>query len=156
VFSFTCGKHFSSTHTPELQPWYLIWSTFHTDYKVMNAEGLLIPWNLSLGFWSDLHSTQTTRSWMQRAYSYPGTSALISDLIYIPHRLQGHECRGLTHTLELQPWFLTWSIFHTDYKVMSAEGFGKRRLFEIMDDLEARTRPIMVAARYSGESVKGA
>jgi hypothetical protein len=39
---------------------------------------------------------------------------------------------------------------------MSAEGFGKRRLFEIMDDLEARTRPIMVAARYSGESVKGA
>eukprot|EP00983_Pelagomonas_calceolata_P012819 410078-Pelagomonas_calceolata.AAC.5 len=33
------------------------------------------------------------------------------------------------------------------YKVMGAEGFGKRRLFEIMDDLEARTRPIMVAAR---------
>jgi len=30
---------------------------------------------------------------------------------------------------------------------MGAEGFGKRRLFEIMDDLEARTRPIMVAAR---------
>ncbi|KAF5828250.1 oligoendopeptidase [Dunaliella salina] len=42
-----------------------------------------------------------------------------------------------------------------DYKVMGAEGFGKRRLFEIMDDLEARTRPIMVAARQKLAAEKG-
>lgn len=44
-----------------------------------------------------------------------------------------------------------------DYKVTQAEGFGKKRLFEILDSLETRTRPLMVAARAklaaeSGES----
>jgi hypothetical protein len=31
--------------------------------------------------------------------------------------------------------------------VTAAEGFGKGRLFEIMDDLEKRTRPIMQVRR---------
>eukprot|EP00197_Chlamydomonas_leiostraca_P012787 CAMPEP_0202859018 /NCGR_PEP_ID=MMETSP1391-20130828/1317_1 /ASSEMBLY_ACC=CAM_ASM_000867 /TAXON_ID=1034604 /ORGANISM="Chlamydomonas leiostraca, Strain SAG 11-49" /LENGTH=626 /DNA_ID=CAMNT_0049538015 /DNA_START=77 /DNA_END=1957 /DNA_ORIENTATION=- len=43
-----------------------------------------------------------------------------------------------------------------DYKVTSAEGFGKRALFDIMDDLEARTRPIMEAARANLAAAKGA
>ena len=34
-----------------------------------------------------------------------------------------------------------------DYKVTNAEGFGKIKLFEILDDLEKGTRPIMVNAR---------
>jgi oligoendopeptidase F len=34
-----------------------------------------------------------------------------------------------------------------DYKVQAAEGFDKKRLFEILDGLEARTRPVMQAAR---------
>lgn len=34
-----------------------------------------------------------------------------------------------------------------DYKVTNAEGFGKDRLFEILDGLEQGTRPIMVKAR---------
>eukprot|EP00195_Chlamydomonas_chlamydogama_P009741 CAMPEP_0202900574 /NCGR_PEP_ID=MMETSP1392-20130828/11915_1 /ASSEMBLY_ACC=CAM_ASM_000868 /TAXON_ID=225041 /ORGANISM="Chlamydomonas chlamydogama, Strain SAG 11-48b" /LENGTH=623 /DNA_ID=CAMNT_0049586991 /DNA_START=175 /DNA_END=2046 /DNA_ORIENTATION=- len=42
-----------------------------------------------------------------------------------------------------------------DYKVTAAEGFGKRRLFEIMDDLEAKTRPIMAAARKALAEDKG-
>ncbi|CAD7929045.1 unnamed protein product [Amoebophrya sp. A25] len=33
-----------------------------------------------------------------------------------------------------------------DYKVTQAEGFGKKRLFEILDDLEAKTRPTMQKA----------
>lgn len=32
-------------------------------------------------------------------------------------------------------------------QVTAAEGFGKVRLFEILDDLEGKTRPIMEAAR---------
>ncbi|KAL6764974.1 oligoendopeptidase [Haematococcus lacustris] len=43
-----------------------------------------------------------------------------------------------------------------DYKVTSAEGFGKTRLFEIMDDLERRSRPIMEAARSKLAAEKGA
>lgn len=43
-----------------------------------------------------------------------------------------------------------------DYKVTSAEGFGKTRLFEIMDDLEARTRPLMERARADLGAAKGA
>lgn len=43
-----------------------------------------------------------------------------------------------------------------DYKVSQAEGFGKARLFEILDDLEARTRPIMQSARERVASEKGA
>ncbi|KAG2444565.1 hypothetical protein HXX76_001310 [Chlamydomonas incerta] len=43
-----------------------------------------------------------------------------------------------------------------DYKVTAAEGFGKTRLFEIMDDLEAKTRPIMAAARERLAREKGA
>ncbi|KAG2489329.1 hypothetical protein HYH03_012161 [Edaphochlamys debaryana] len=43
-----------------------------------------------------------------------------------------------------------------DYKVTQAEGFGKRRLFEIMDGLEAQTRPIMEAARERLAREKGA
>jgi len=42
-----------------------------------------------------------------------------------------------------------------DLKVSQAEGFGKARLFEIMDDLEARSRPIMVAARERLAAEKG-
>ena len=34
-----------------------------------------------------------------------------------------------------------------DYKVTNAEGFGKIKLFEILDDLEKGTRPIMANAR---------
>lgn len=34
-----------------------------------------------------------------------------------------------------------------DYKVTMAEGFGKARLFQMLDTLEAGTRPIMVEAR---------
>lgn len=42
-----------------------------------------------------------------------------------------------------------------DYKVTAAEGFGKTRLFEILDDLEAKTRPIMEAARQRLAKEKG-
>ena len=38
-------------------------------------------------------------------------------------------------------------IDYYDYKVTSAEGFGKIKLFEILDGLEKDTRPIMAAAR---------
>merc|ERR1712185_326562 len=34
-----------------------------------------------------------------------------------------------------------------DYKVTQAEGFGKAALFEILDTLEAGTRPLLAAAR---------
>ena len=37
-----------------------------------------------------------------------------------------------------------------------AEGFGKRRLFEIMDDLEVKTRPILEAALAALSKDKGA
>jgi hypothetical protein len=40
--------------------------------------------------------------------------------------------------------------------VTAAEGFGKTRLFEILDDLEAKTRPIMEAARQRLAKEKGA
>lgn len=43
-----------------------------------------------------------------------------------------------------------------DYKVTSSEGFGKTRLFEILDDLEAKTRPVMQAARQALSEAKGA
>lgn len=43
-----------------------------------------------------------------------------------------------------------------DYKVQGAEGFSKRRLFEILDDLEVRSRPIMEAARAKLTAEKGA
>ena len=43
-----------------------------------------------------------------------------------------------------------------DYKVTAAEGFGKARLFEILDGLEARTRPLMEAARAHVAATKGA
>jgi hypothetical protein len=43
-----------------------------------------------------------------------------------------------------------------DYKVTQAEGFGKLRLFEILDGLEARTRPLMEAARARVAAEKGA
>jgi len=43
-----------------------------------------------------------------------------------------------------------------DYKVQAAEGFGKDRLFEILDGLEARTRPVMAAARAWVAQQKGA
>ena len=36
-----------------------------------------------------------------------------------------------------------------DYKVTHAEGFNKKRLFEILDGLEQGTRPIMQAARHT-------
>eukprot|EP00878_Enallax_costatus_P001069 GHUV01001206.1.p1 GENE.GHUV01001206.1~~GHUV01001206.1.p1 ORF type:complete len:671 (+),score=225.42 GHUV01001206.1:78-2090(+) len=42
-----------------------------------------------------------------------------------------------------------------DYKVTAAEGFGKRRLFEILDDLEVKTRPIMEEARKRLAKEKG-
>ncbi|GFR51274.1 hypothetical protein Agub_g13582 [Astrephomene gubernaculifera] len=42
-----------------------------------------------------------------------------------------------------------------DYKVTSAEGFGKSRLFSILDDLETRTAPIMAAARERLAREKG-
>jgi Angiotensin-converting enzyme len=38
-----------------------------------------------------------------------------------------------------------------DYKVTQAEGFGKTRLFEMLDDLEQGTRPIMEEARKEFE-----
>jgi hypothetical protein len=38
-------------------------------------------------------------------------------------------------------------IDYYDYKVTNAEGFGKVKLFEILDGLEMGTRPIMVSAR---------
>ena len=41
-------------------------------------------------------------------------------------------------------------------QVTAAEGFGKTRLFEILDDLEAKTRPIMAAARQRLAQDKGA
>jgi len=41
-------------------------------------------------------------------------------------------------------------------QVSTAEGFGKVRLFEILDDLETKTRPIMVAARKALAEAKGA
>eukprot|EP00611_Tribonema_gayanum_P015560 TRINITY_DN2741_c0_g1_i1.p1 TRINITY_DN2741_c0_g1~~TRINITY_DN2741_c0_g1_i1.p1 ORF type:complete len:644 (+),score=223.31 TRINITY_DN2741_c0_g1_i1:81-2012(+) len=43
-----------------------------------------------------------------------------------------------------------------DYKVTAAEGFGKRRLFEIMDGLEERTRPQLERARAALSASKGA
>ncbi|GLC57208.1 hypothetical protein PLESTB_001198900 [Pleodorina starrii] len=43
-----------------------------------------------------------------------------------------------------------------DYKVTAAEGFGKSRLFSILDDLEAKTAPIMTAARARLAEEKGA
>ncbi|GAX73907.1 hypothetical protein CEUSTIGMA_g1357.t1 [Chlamydomonas eustigma] len=43
-----------------------------------------------------------------------------------------------------------------DFKVTSAEGFGKTRLFEIMDDLETKTRPLMHGARKALLESKGA
>ncbi len=38
----------------------------------------------------------------------------------------------------------------------TAEGFGKRRLFEILDDLESQSRPILEAARARLAAEKGA
>jgi hypothetical protein len=38
-------------------------------------------------------------------------------------------------------------IDYYDYKVTNAEGFGKAKLFEILDGLETGTRSIMVGAR---------
>ena len=43
-----------------------------------------------------------------------------------------------------------------DYKVTQAEGFGKAALFEILDTLEAGTRPLMLEARKRLEADKGA
>lgn len=40
-------------------------------------------------------------------------------------------------------------------KVSTAEGFGKVRLFEILDDLETKTRPVMTAARKALAEAKG-
>lgn len=42
-----------------------------------------------------------------------------------------------------------------DMKVTAAEGFGKRRLFEIMDDLEGKTRSLMEEARRKLADEKG-
>mmetsp|Transcript_23259 Transcript_23259/g.36369 ORF Transcript_23259/g.36369 Transcript_23259/m.36369 type:complete len:664 (+) Transcript_23259:84-2075(+) len=42
-----------------------------------------------------------------------------------------------------------------DYKVSNAEGFGKIALFEILDTLEAGTRPIMESARKQFAAEKG-
>ncbi|KAF8067346.1 pam-b [Scenedesmus sp. PABB004] len=42
-----------------------------------------------------------------------------------------------------------------DLKVTAAEGFGKARLFEMLDDLEAQTRPLMEAARARLAREKG-
>lgn len=42
-----------------------------------------------------------------------------------------------------------------DYKVSNAEGFGKIALFEILDNLEAGTRPIMESARKHFAAEKG-
>eukprot|EP00546_Thalassionema_frauenfeldii_P020522 CAMPEP_0178903644 /NCGR_PEP_ID=MMETSP0786-20121207/5267_1 /TAXON_ID=186022 /ORGANISM="Thalassionema frauenfeldii, Strain CCMP 1798" /LENGTH=629 /DNA_ID=CAMNT_0020575029 /DNA_START=38 /DNA_END=1927 /DNA_ORIENTATION=+ len=42
-----------------------------------------------------------------------------------------------------------------DYTVTNAEGFGKDRLFEILDGLEEGTRPLMVKARQLLEKEKG-
>jgi hypothetical protein len=43
-----------------------------------------------------------------------------------------------------------------DYKVTLAEGFSKKRLFEILDGLEAQTRPLCEAALKQLEGDKGA
>ncbi|KXZ48820.1 hypothetical protein GPECTOR_25g405 [Gonium pectorale] len=43
-----------------------------------------------------------------------------------------------------------------DYKVTAAEGFGKARLFSILDDLEAQTAPLLAAARERLAREKGA
>ena len=43
-----------------------------------------------------------------------------------------------------------------DYKVTAAEGFGKDRLFEILDGLEGATRSIMDSARALLAKEKGA
>jgi hypothetical protein len=40
-------------------------------------------------------------------------------------------------------------------QVTAAEGFGKTRLFEILDDLEAKTRPIMEEAWQRLANEKG-
>lgn len=40
-------------------------------------------------------------------------------------------------------------------QVQGAEGFSKRQLFEILDDLEIQSRPIMEAARKTLASQKG-
>lgn len=45
---------------------------------------------------------------------------------------------------------------YCNVQVTAAEGFGKQRLFEIMDDLEAKTRPLMEAARARLAAEKGA
>jgi len=42
-----------------------------------------------------------------------------------------------------------------DYTVTNAEGFGKERLFEILDGLEEGTRPLMVQARQQLQTEKG-
>jgi len=42
-----------------------------------------------------------------------------------------------------------------DYKVTQAEGFSKRRLFEILDGLEQETRPLMLEARERLAKEKG-
>lgn len=42
-----------------------------------------------------------------------------------------------------------------DYKVTQAEGFGKNRLFEILDKLERDTRPLMETARANFANEKG-
>jgi hypothetical protein len=44
-------------------------------------------------------------------------------------------------------------IDYYDYKVTNAEGFGKAKLFEILDGLETGTRSIMVGAREELASV---
>ena len=42
-----------------------------------------------------------------------------------------------------------------DYKVTQSEGFGKKRLFEMLDELEERTRPTMEKARANLVKEKG-
>ena len=42
-----------------------------------------------------------------------------------------------------------------DYKVTQAEGFGKEALFEILDTLEAGTRPLLDKARALLSATKG-
>ena len=42
-----------------------------------------------------------------------------------------------------------------DYKVTQAEGFGKDRLFEMLDELEAATRPLAAEARCALQADKG-
>ena len=42
-----------------------------------------------------------------------------------------------------------------DMKTVQAEGFSKRRLFEMLDGLESRTRPLAKAARQALAEAKG-